>query len=70
VPRSDRVLGHAERQPYYLPWLRQLAGRVARHDFTALLALTGPPTYNPDSLTPPPPGPLTRIEEELARAIA
>jgi DNA-binding transcriptional ArsR family regulator len=60
-----RVLGHAERQPYYLPWLRLVAGDLGRLDLRPLLALTGPLSYNPDFLQPPPGGPLTSFDDEL-----
>jgi DNA-binding transcriptional ArsR family regulator len=60
-----RVLGHAERQPYHLPWLRRVVGELGHLDLAPLLALTGPRTYNPDFLSPPPSGPLTVIDEEL-----
>jgi DNA-binding transcriptional ArsR family regulator len=62
-----RALTHPGRETYHLPWQRQTSALLAGLDLGALLALTAPGGYQPDFLTPPPVGPFTEIETELAQ---
>jgi hypothetical protein len=60
----------ALRDPSYaalhLPWLRSLSGRLDGLALERTVALTPPSGYSPDFITPPPAGPLGRIEDDLA----
>jgi helix-turn-helix protein/uncharacterized protein DUF5937 len=60
----------ALRDPSYaalhLPWLRSLSGRLDGLALERAVALTPPSGYSPDFITPPPAGPLGRIEDDLA----
>ena len=60
----------ALRDPSYaalhLPWLRSLSGRLDGLALERAVALTPPRGYAPDFITPPPAGPLGRIEDDLA----
>ena len=49
----------------HLPWLRSLSGRLGEIALEPVLALIPPRGYMPDFLTPPPIGPLGRIEDDL-----
>jgi DNA-binding transcriptional ArsR family regulator len=50
----------------HLPWLRSLSGRLDGIALEPVVALIPPRGYFPDFLTPPPPGPLGRIDDDLA----
>ncbi|MGW1991283.1 DUF5937 family protein [Embleya sp. NPDC001921] len=62
-----RTLADPNRQAYHLPWLRNLRPELDERQLSPLLALLPRTGYTPDFLTPPPTGPLSRIEDELAR---
>ncbi|MGW0856667.1 DUF5937 family protein [Streptomyces sp. NPDC002690] len=62
-----RTLADPRRQVYHLPWLRTLDPRLDEKQLSPLLALLPRTGYTPDFLTPPPAGPASEIEEELAR---
>ena len=49
----------------HLPWLRSLSGRLAGIALEPVAALIPPRGYMPDFLTPPPSGPLGRIDDDL-----
>src|SRR4051812_50102078 len=50
----------------HVPWLRSLSGRLEGIELERVLVLVAPRGYTPDFLTPPPAGPLGRIEDDLA----
>jgi DNA-binding transcriptional ArsR family regulator len=64
---AARTLVQPERQVHHLPWLRRVQPDLARLDLTLLLALQPRAGYTPDFLSPPPQGPLTDFEHELAQ---
>ena len=49
----------------HLPWLRSLSGRLGGLALERVVALIPPRGYMPDFLTPPPSGPLGRIDDDL-----
>ena len=49
----------------HLPWLRSLSGRLAGLALEPVVGLIPPRGYMPDFLTPPPTGPLGRIDDDL-----
>ena len=49
----------------HLPWLRPLSGRLGGIALEPVVALIPPRGYAPDFLTPPPSGPVGRIEDDL-----
>lgn len=49
----------------HLPWLRSLSGRLAGLALEPVVVLIPPRGYMPDFLTPPPGGPLGRIDDDL-----
>jgi DNA-binding transcriptional ArsR family regulator len=63
------TLFEPHRQNFHLPWVRsvRLPDGV---DLSTVLLLFPRPGYVPDFLSPPPEGPLTSIEDELARVRA
>lgn len=65
-----RALANPERQAYHLPWLRRVQSDLERLELAPLLALVSGTDYSPDFLSPPPDGPLTEINGELARVQA
>ncbi|GIH68603.1 DUF5937 family protein [Sphaerimonospora thailandensis] len=62
-----RTLTDPRRQAYHLPWLRNLRPQLDEKQLSPLLTLLPHTGYTPDFLTPPPTGPLSEIEDELAR---
>ena len=50
----------------HVPWLRTLSGRLDGLPVTRAVALIHERGYVPDFLFPPPPGPLGRIEDDIA----
>jgi DNA-binding transcriptional ArsR family regulator len=50
----------------HLPWLRSLSGRLGGIALEPVVTLIPPRGYLPDFLTPPPAGPLGRMEDDLA----
>jgi DNA-binding transcriptional ArsR family regulator len=50
----------------HVPWLRSLSGRLGGIALEPVVALIPARGYFPDFLTPPPAGPLGRIEDDLA----
>lgn len=62
-----RTLADPRRQAYHLPWLRKLRPELDEKQLSPLLTLLPRTGYTPDFLTPPPTGPLSEIEDELAR---
>jgi hypothetical protein len=67
-----RALTQPQRQVHHLPWLRRirLQPDLARLDLAPLQALQPVAGYTPDFLSPPPPGPLTDFDHELAQVRA
>ncbi|MFD1275269.1 DUF5937 family protein [Streptomyces kaempferi] len=65
-----RALKQVRLQGYHLPWLRQTEAAARELDLTPLWLLMPYPGHTPDFLCPPPDGPLTSIEEDLARVRA
>ncbi|MFJ2265124.1 DUF5937 family protein [Streptomyces sp. NPDC087849] len=61
-----RVLGRPERHGYHLPWLRLIRDAAAGLDLGPLWLLMARHGHNPDFFSPPPPGPVTTFEEEIA----
>jgi DNA-binding transcriptional ArsR family regulator len=49
----------------HLPWLRSLSGRLGGIPLESVVALIPPRGYTPDFITPPPVGPLGRIDDDL-----
>lgn len=49
----------------HVPWLRSLSGRLTGIALEPVVALIPPRGYMPDFLTPPPSGPLGRIDDDL-----
>ena len=64
---SLRLLRDAELAAMHIPWVRDALPTARAMDLRAALAMTPPRGYTPDFLTPPPSGPVARIEEELER---
>jgi DNA-binding transcriptional ArsR family regulator len=60
-----RLLTQPHRQGYHQPWLRAVAPALSELDLTPLLQVM-PRGYNPDFLTPAPPGPSAHFADELA----
>lgn len=60
-----RSLIHRSREPYHLPWQRQVREQVPALSIEPLLALLAVPGYQPDFLSPPPRSPFTEIGAEL-----
>jgi DNA-binding transcriptional ArsR family regulator len=50
----------------HVPWLRSLSGRLGGIALEPVVALIPPRGYAPDFLTPPPAGPLGRIDDDLS----
>jgi DNA-binding transcriptional ArsR family regulator len=67
--RSLYALADPGRHVVHLPWMRQVRTLIGDPDLAGHLHLLSgfarPGAWLPDFLTPPPPGPLTDIEEEL-----
>ncbi|MFF8915107.1 DUF5937 family protein [Streptomyces sp. NPDC015032] len=61
-----RVLDRPEQHGYHLPWLRLIRDAAAGLDLRPLWLLMAPRGHNPDFFSPPPPGPVTTFEEEIA----
>ena len=61
-----RLLSDPHRQGYHQPWLRAVATALDELDLTPLRQVMPRTTYSPDFLTPAPPGPTARFEDELA----
>src|ERR1041385_4119450 len=49
----------------HVPWLRSLSGRLGGLGLERAVELITTSGYQPDFLTPPPSGPLGRIDEDL-----
>jgi hypothetical protein len=64
--RSVQVLADPGGQALHLPWVVQTRERIGNLDLAVLRALQPADTYTPDFVQPPPSGPLTEIEDELA----
>lgn len=60
-----RLLTQPHRQGYHLPWLRAVAPELERLDLTPLLHVLAR-NYSPDFISPPPPGPSPRFDDEIA----
>jgi DNA-binding transcriptional ArsR family regulator len=67
-----RTLTQPQRQVHHLPWLRRIQRQpdLARLDLTPLRALQPVAGFTPDFLSPPPAGPLTDFDHELAQVRA
>ncbi|WP_171166316.1 DUF5937 family protein [Streptomyces sp. I05A-00742] len=65
-----RTLRQPHRHAYYRPWLRQVAGVAAEIDLAPIRLLMPRTGYAPDFLCPPPRGPFTPFDEELAHVRA
>jgi DNA-binding transcriptional ArsR family regulator len=65
-----RSFTHPGREAYHLPWQREVRPRLAALGVQPLLALMPHDSYQPDFLSPPPDGPFTEIDGELARVRA
>lgn len=61
-----RVLARPERQGYHLPWLRRIRQAAAGLELGPLWLLMIEGGHSPDFFCPPPLGPLTSFEEEIA----
>lgn len=66
--RSLYPLADPGRHAVHLPWIRRVRSLAARYatELAPLRALARPGAWLPDFLTPPPPGPDTELEQELA----
>ena len=67
---SLKALDDPARGALHLTWVEQTRRLTADLDLSALRALQGSPTYNPDFINPPPSGPLAEFEDELAVMLA
>lgn len=67
---SLKALNDPARGALHLTWVEQTRRLTADLDLSALRALQGSPTYNPDFINPPPSGPLAEFEDELAVMLA
>ncbi|MET0770459.1 MAG: helix-turn-helix domain-containing protein [Solirubrobacteraceae bacterium] len=67
---SLRVLRNPEPAAQHLPWVREAMPVAAGLDLAIPFALTPPEGYIPDFLTPPPPGPVSALDDELDRMLA
>ncbi len=63
---SLRLLRDAELAAMHIPWVRDALPAAHAMDLRMALALLPPRGYFPDFMTPPPSGPVTGIEDELA----
>lgn len=61
-----RVLAQPERHGYHLPWLRLIRDAAAGLELAPLWLLMARHGHSPDFFSPPPPGPVTTFEEEIA----
>src|SRR3954469_16151268 len=66
LERSLLALRDPSTAALHVPWLRSLSGRLAGIELEPAVALTPASGYSPDFTTPPPAGPLGRIEDDLA----
>src|SRR3954470_4523307 len=66
LERSLLALRDPSTAALHVPFLRSLSGRLAGIELEPAVALTPPSGYSPDFTTPPPAGPLGRIEDDLA----
>jgi DNA-binding transcriptional ArsR family regulator len=64
---SLRLLRDPARGALHLRWIEAVRDGLADLDLGPAFALAAPRGYVPDFLTPPPAGPLGRIEDELAQ---
>jgi DNA-binding transcriptional ArsR family regulator len=62
---SLRMLRDAEMAAMHIPWVRDAMPVARAMDLRAALAMLSPRGYSPDFMTPPPSGPVARIEDEL-----
>jgi DNA-binding transcriptional ArsR family regulator len=67
---SVRVLGNPGRHAVHMPWAVRAAAAVGGLDLSTLHALQDSRTYTPDFIHPPPEGPFTSFEEDLATMLA
>lgn len=68
ITAAMRVLRDPGRHSLHLPWAEWGRRRLAGADLALLEALlTGPATYHPDFVAPPPASPLPAVEDELRR---
>lgn len=70
VHSAVRTLRNPQQQAFHLPWLRQAEKAATGLDFTPLWLLMPDSGHFPDFLPPPPAGPQTPVEDELARVRA
>ncbi|MET7368555.1 DUF5937 family protein [Streptomyces sp. NPDC005566] len=61
-----RTLSRPGRHGYHLPWLRRIREEAAALDLEPLWRLMPEGGHNPDFVCPPPVGPFTTFEEEIA----
>ncbi|MFI5772950.1 DUF5937 family protein [Streptomyces sp. NPDC051658] len=61
-----RVLAQPERHGYHLPWLRLIRDTADGLELGPLWLLMARHGHSPDFFSPPPPGPVTTFEEEIA----
>ncbi|WP_329207255.1 winged helix-turn-helix domain-containing protein [Streptomyces sp. NBC_00683] len=61
-----RTLSRPGRHGYHLPWLRRIREDAAALDLEPLWRLMPEGGHNPDFVCPPPVGPFTTFEEEIA----
>ncbi|WP_328905944.1 winged helix-turn-helix domain-containing protein [Streptomyces sp. NBC_00234] len=65
-----RTLSRPGRHGYHLPWLRRIREGAAGLDLSPLWLLMPERGHNPDFFCPPPTGPATTFEEEIAQVRA
>lgn len=68
--RSIHVLDDPGGQALHLPWAIEARRAVADLDLAPLRAIDRPGVYTPDFISPPPGGPLSEIEDDLAAIAA
>ncbi len=65
-----RALIHPGREPYHLPWHRQVRNGLPELGLGPVFWLLPHASYQPDFMSPPPDGPFTEISDDLARVRA
>lgn len=68
--RSVHVLDDPSRQALHMPWAVRAAAAVGPLDLSVVRALQSSRIYDPDFIHPPPGGPFTSLDDDLATMLA